>query len=360
MGPPLPPWAVLRCVRGMPIPSGVRAGAWTGWRIERELDAGVEQALASVAERALRCGARAGLEALVREALRMTGASGAAFYDGRVCVAEAGHGAPASLPARSRRRPMLVVWPERPAAPQAQVLARLTAFGALLLAAHSREQDAAARQARLLKTQRCLERRAANQEQRRSRAAHDLRTPLMVIKGYVDMMLKGTTGALTAPIQRYLERLKRSAEDQAAIIERRLAKPSGEGVEDLRPLLRTALIPTARNRRAVATALTLPDQPMAVPGPPEELALLVRTLARAVAASGAPSTVRVEGAGETGMWLLRVDLRGSNALPAKTVATLRHLTRRLRGSLSLPDETRNGLVVHLPVDDTVPVAPRRE
>ncbi|WP_237080341.1 sensor histidine kinase [Myxococcus xanthus] len=342
----------------MPIPSRVLAGAWTGWRIGNESDAGVEQALAEVAERAFRCGARAGLESLVREAQRMTGASGAAFYDGRVCVAATGVVTATRARGRMRRRPALVVWPERLTGRDARVLARMSAFGAVLLAAHTRESDAAARHVHLLKTQRRLERRVENQEHRRSRASHDLRTPLMVIKGYVDMMLKGTAGGLTAPIQRYLERLRRSADDQSAIIERRLAKVQDEGVEDLRPMLRTAFIPAARGHRVVDTTMTLPDRPVAIPGPRDDVELLVRTLARAVAASGAPSAVRVEAAGDAGVWQLRVNIRGSKALPEKTVTLLRHLTQRLRGGLSLPEETGNGWVVHLPVDDTVPVAPR--
>ncbi len=358
MGVSIPPWAVLRRARGVLIPSDVLAGAWTGWRIEPELDAGVEQALARIAERAFRCGARAGMEALVRETQRMTGAASVAFYDGRVCVAETGRGAGARAPSRARRRPTLVVWPERSAARDTRVLERMSAFGAVLLAAQAREQDAAARQVHLLKTQRRLEQRVTSQEQRRSRASHDLRTPLMVIKGYVDMMLKGTAGGLTAPIQRYLERLKRSAEDQSAIIDRRLAKVTDEGVSDLRPMLRTAFIPTARSSRPVDTTLTLPDRPVAVPGSSDDVELLVRTLSRAVAASGAPAAVRVEAVSDAGVWQLRVSLRGGKALPEKTVATLRHLTQRLRGGLSLPEETGNGLVVHLPVDDTVPVAHR--
>ncbi|WP_244171621.1 histidine kinase dimerization/phospho-acceptor domain-containing protein [Myxococcus virescens] len=257
-----------------------------------------------------------------------------------------------------RRRPALVVWPERPTGRDARVLARMSAFGTVLLAAHARESDAAARHVQLLKTQRRLERRVVNQEHRRSRASHDLRTPLMVIKGYVDMMLKGTAGGLTAPIQRYLERLRRSADDQSAIIERRLAKVQDEGVEDLRPLLRTAFIPAARGQRIVDTTMTLPDRPVAIPGARDDVELLVRALARAVAASGAPTAVRVEAAGDAGVWQLRVNIRGGKALPEKTVMLLRHLTQRLRGGLSLPEETGNGWVVHLPVDDTVPVAPR--
>ncbi|ATB47043.1 sensor histidine kinase [Corallococcus macrosporus] len=329
-----------------------------GWRIEDDLDAGVEQALARAAERAFRCGARAGLEALVQEAQRLTGASGAAFHDGRVYVARTGLGAlPRASPGPSRR-PVLVVWPELPTAREVRVLARMSAFGAALLAARAREQDAAARQVQLLKTQQRLTRRLTHQEHQRSRASHDLRTPLMVIKGYVDMMLKGTTGGLTAPIQRYLERLRRSADDQSAIIERRLAKVRHEGVEDLRPLLRTAFIPSARGHRAVDTTMTLPDRPVAVPGPRDDVELLVRTLARAVASSGAPAAVRVESAGDAGVWQLRVTLRSGKALPEKSLTLLRHLTQRLRGGLSLPEETGNGWVVHLPVDDTVPVAPR--
>ncbi|MCP3141163.1 histidine kinase dimerization/phospho-acceptor domain-containing protein [Pyxidicoccus xibeiensis] len=335
----------------MPIPSSVRAGAWSGRRIEDDLDARVDTVLAAVAERALRCGTRAGLESLLREALRLTGASGAALYDGRTCVARVGMGEPARRPGAA-----LMVWPERPGVLEQRTLARLATFGTSLMAAHAREVDAAARQARLLEAKQRLEQTVAQQERRRSRASHDLRTPLMVIKGYVDMMMKGTAGPLTEPMQRYLDRMMRVANDQGALIERRLARVVDEGVEDLRPLLRSAFIPSARRGAAVAAALTLPGRPVALKGPRASVDLLVRTLARAVAASGGAASVRVESAEELGMWRLRVDMRGGRPLPEKTAAVLRHLAQRLRGGLSLPTGEGGELVAHLPADDTVPAS----
>jgi two-component system OmpR family sensor kinase len=340
----------------VPIPWRVLAGAWSGRRIEDSLDARVERVLAAVAERALRCGTRAGLDALVREALRLTGASGAALYDGRTCVARAGHAAPARACASTARRQALVVWPEPLGASNQEVLTRLARFGGSLMAAHAREVDAGARQARLLESKQRLERAVAQQERRRSRASHDLRTPLMVMKGYVDMMAKGTAGPLTPAMQRYLDRMQRVANDQGALIERRLAKGVDEGVDDLRPLLRSAFLPAARGGRTADVALTLPARPVALRGPRAPVELLVRTLARAVAASGAAVTVRVEPAEDLGMWRLRVDSRGGKALPEKTSAVLRHLAQRLRGGLALPTDDGGELVVHLPADDTVPAA----
>jgi signal transduction histidine kinase len=317
----------------------------------------VEKVLAAVAERALRCGTRAGLDALVREAQRLTGASGAALYEGRTCVARTGQGVLArKVSGASARHNALVVWPERPGASDQEVLTRLATFGGSLLAARARERDAVARQARLLEARQRLERAVAQQERRRSRASHDLRTPLMVMKGYVDMMMKGTAGPLTPSMQRYLDRMLRVANDQGALIERRLARGVDEGVEDLRPLLRSALPLAARGGRAPDVALTLPDRPVAVRGPRASIELLVRTLARAVLARGAAVAVRVEPAEDLGMWRLRVDSRGGRALPEKTEAVLRHLAQRLRGGLSLPTDEGGGLVVHLPADDTVPVA----
>ena len=327
-----------------------------GRRIEETLDARVEKVLAAVAERALRCGTRAGLEALVREARRLTGASGAALFDGRTCVARTGEGGPAR-PGGTARKSALVVWPERPGTSNSELLARLSSFGGSLIAAHHREVDAGARQARLLEAKGRLERMVAQQERRRSRASHDLRTPLMVMKGYVDMMMKGTAGPLTPSMQRYLDRMSRVANDQGALIERRLARVTDEGVEDLRPLMRAAFLPASRSGRVQDVTMTLPGRPVAVKGPSASVELLVRTLARAVAASGAAVAVRVEPAEDLGMWRLRVMSRGGKALPEKTMSVLRHLAQRLRGGLSLPTDDGAGLVVHLPADDTVPVAP---
>lgn len=340
----------------MPIPWRVRAGEWLGRRIEDSLDARVETVLTAVAERALRCGTRAGLDALVREALRLTGASGAALYDGRTCVARAGHAAPARACAATARRQALVVWPEPLGASSQEVLTRLARFGGALMAAHAREADAATRQARLLESKQRLERAVAQAERRRSRASHDLRTPLMVMKGYVDMMAKGTAGPLTPAMQRYLDRMQRVANDQGALIERRLGKGVDECVDDARPLLRAAFLPAARTGRAADVTMTLPDRPVALKGARAQVELLLRTLARAVAAAGGAVTVRVEPAEDLGMWRLRMGARGSRPLPEKTAAVLRHLAQRLRGGLALPAEDGGELVVHLPADDTVPAA----
>ncbi|MBZ4415551.1 histidine kinase [Myxococcus sp. RHST-1-4] len=286
----------------------------------------------------------------------MTGASGAALYDGRTCVARTGQGVLARQAGTAARRNVLVVWPERPGASDQEVLARLALFGSSLMAAHAREVDAGARQARLLEAKQRLERVVAQQERRRSRASHDLRTPLMVMKGYVDMMMKGTAGPLTPSMQRYLDRMLRVANDQGALVERRLARVVDEGVEDLRPLLRSAFPPAARSGRVPDVTMTLPDRPVAVRGQRASIELLVRTLARAVLSTGSAVAVRVEPAEDLGMWRLRVESRGGRALAQKTEAVLRYLAQRLRGGLSLPTDEGGGLVVHLPADDTVPVA----
>ncbi|QSQ27777.1 HAMP domain-containing histidine kinase [Pyxidicoccus parkwayensis] len=327
-----------------------------GRRIEDSLDARVETVLAAVAERALRCGTRAGLDALVREALRLTGATGAALYDGRTCVARAGHAAPVRACASTARRQALVVWPEPLGVSNQEVLRRLARFGGSLMAAHAREVDAGARQARLLEAKQRLERAVSHAERRRSRASHDLRTPLMVMKGYVDMMVKGTAGPLTPAMQRYLDRMQRVANDQGALIERRLAKNVDECVEDSRPLLRAAFLPSMRGGRSADVTMTLPDRPVALKGPRDSVELLIRTLARAVVSAGGAVSVRVEPAEDLGMWRLRVDARGSRTLTEKTTAVLQHLAQRLRGGLARPSEGGGELVVHLPADDTVPAA----
>src|SRR5687767_14036365 len=131
----------------MRIPSTVRIGALSGRLPEESLGAvEVERALAAVAERSHLDGARAGLDALMQEALRLTGVAGVALHEGRVRIAEAG----LRLPPLSRlRAPQLIpagdgrsvlgVLPERVAVDQHEVLKRIAQLGGTLLQARRRE-----------------------------------------------------------------------------------------------------------------------------------------------------------------------------------------------------------------------------
>ncbi|WP_158621413.1 histidine kinase dimerization/phospho-acceptor domain-containing protein [Corallococcus aberystwythensis] len=316
----------------------------------------METTLTAVAEQALRGGTRAGLEALLKASLRLTGATGAALYEGRVCVMKVGN-VPARRAAnikdrKSTQRPsVLEVWPAPLTTSQRSVVARFSAFAPALLAAHAREVAQGARQARLLEAKQRLERTVAAQDKRRSRAAHDLRTPLMVIRGYVDMMIKGTGGPLGAQAQRYLERIAKVAADQKDLIDRRLA-PSVPGLDDLRPVLEHAFAPV--KGRATPTLMLPGERTVPVQGARADWELLARTLAKGTTGAVAVD-VHLGPAPEASHWLLRVRACPGAALTARTEAMLRQLAGRLGGTLAVAVEPRLEITLVLPGDDAFPV-----
>jgi len=59
---------------------------------------------------------------------------------------------------------------------------------------------------------------------RAMRLKHDLRTPLVAMKGYVDMLLRGMAGPLNARTRRYLERLAHAVERQRDLIDAELSE----------------------------------------------------------------------------------------------------------------------------------------
>ncbi|WP_426746857.1 histidine kinase dimerization/phospho-acceptor domain-containing protein [Myxococcus faecalis] len=326
----------------MPIPLRVQVGARSGRSVDPDVDAGVEQALVAVAERALCRGAHAGMELLLRETLRLTGASGAALFDGRVCVARAGTGIPLPMSGGGR---MLKVWPERA---DGAVLERLSAFGSALLAARARESAANARHTKLLAQRRELEREVARWEQRRSHAAHDLRTPLMVIKGYLDMMMKGIAGPMNPTVQRYLDRMMRAAQDQRALIDHRLGRGA---VTDLRPFLHTAFGPASRHAQRCTVTMALPERPLLVKGARIEVETWMRAMARGLASTRATAMdLQVEAFEPTSSWRVLAMTRGGETPSAKALTRMRELTRRLGGTLEVPTDEEPRWVARLPAE----------
>ncbi|WP_342381105.1 histidine kinase [Myxococcus stipitatus] len=329
----------------MPIPLRVQAGAWSGWGVDISFDAGIEQALAAVAERALRRGALAGMELLLLETLRLTRASGAALFDGRTCVARVGTQA-ARFPSGTGRR--LRLWPETPGHLDDSLLERLSTLGGALLVAHARESSAQARHARLLSARRRLEQEVARWEVRRSLAAHDLRTPLMVVRGYVDMMLKGHAGPLCATMQRYLDRVARATQDQRAVIDQRLGR---NPITDLGPLLHAVLSPHAKQSPRWELTLVLSERPMRVRASAAQLDAWVRALARALASTRSTSVwltaVAVEA---TRCWQLDLRMQGGHAPAERPLAVVREHTRRLGGSLRAPSSDARSWVIQLPAE----------
>jgi len=338
----------------MLIPWSVRSGALSGRLPEEPLGAvEVERSLAAVAERSLLDGARAGLDALMEEALRLTGLAGIALHEGRGRIAEAG----LRLPPLSRLRPpqlipagdgrsVIGVLPERVGVEQREVLARIARLASTLLAARRREASLQARQASLCQELRQLQRELSYRESNRSRASHDLRTPLLVIQGYLEMMRKGLTGELTPTMERYVERMQGSAQMMAQLISRQLSR--GGAPEDLRALVLEAFEPVARARN-LSLRLECAVEWAPVRGPRSVVTQLTRMLAKDLGTSRVGVVrVRIDEQEKQGMWRLRVSTDKPRLLMARKVARLEQLLQRLGGTLSIQDEAPFELRLHLP------------
>jgi signal transduction histidine kinase len=323
----------------------------SGWWPEKiPGTAEVERALTAVAERSLMDGARAGLDALLNEALRLTGAAGFALHEGRVRVAEAGLLLPPLSRLRATQvipagdgRALLAVVPERVATEQRETLVRIVRLAGTLLAARRREAALQQRQASLCREVQRQRRELTFKESNRSRASHDLRTPVLVIQGYLDMM------------RRYVERMQSATQDMAVLISRQLAR--GGAPEDLRALLLEAFEPVARTRKFT---LNVECSAKAVPvrGNSVLVEQLVRLLARDLSTTRARVVnLRIEAQEHVGMWLLCVSTDKPRLLQSRQIDRLDQLLHRLGGTLSIQDEPPFELRLHLPAASFTP-APR--
>jgi hypothetical protein len=239
-----------------------------------------------------------------------------------------------------------VVIPERLGVAEREILTRIAQLAGTLLAARRRELSTQARHASLSRELRRLERELVYRERSRSRASHDLRTPLLVIKGYVDMMRKGMAGALTPAMERYLDRMMSATQDMGALIAGQLAPGSAPG--DLLPLLTSAFEPVMR-ARPLTLRLECAARSVPVRGPAAVLTQLARALARDVGATGAQMVnLAIDSQDKAGLWRVRLSTDKHRALPARKVARLEYLTHRLGGTLSIQDETPFELRLYLP------------
>jgi signal transduction histidine kinase len=59
------------------------------------------------------------------------------------------------------------------------------------------------------------------------RVRHDLKTPLAVMKGYVDMMLRGMGGEPSPATRRYLERMSEAVRKELNLLDSYLGSPEG-------------------------------------------------------------------------------------------------------------------------------------
>ncbi|WP_158502138.1 histidine kinase dimerization/phospho-acceptor domain-containing protein [Vitiosangium sp. GDMCC 1.1324] len=309
----------------------------------------VERTVSAVAERALHHGARTGLDVLVEAAVHLTETSGAALYAGRCRVAIAGlapsaleHAHPLQLVKEGRTT--LVLGEPCVDASDRQSLTRLAVLGSALLASLSREDEARCERTRLRQERARLMEQLAHRERAWSRAAHDLRTPLLVLQGYIDMMTKGMAGVLTPSMQRYLERMSRAAGEMNVRLQQR---PTGEDapVEDLRPLLSATFGP-GRHR---SVRLELPSEPVRLRASRTALALLVRTLERLLSGARASDVeLRVNVPEGTQGWRVLVQARAERPLPERARETLERLARRCEARLSVQESPRLELTLLLP------------
>ena len=319
----------------MAIPPFVQAIAgyrqWVGVGVTADES---ERVLLSVSEQALRQGARAGLEALVEAAMRLSRTGGAALHEGGRCVVRRGQtpSAPAQAHPSQRLqagRVELVLGEPRGESVERERLQRLVELGAALLAARDREETARTELTRQRQGRLRLLRLLSHRERTWSRTSHDLRTPLLVLQGYLEMMGKGIAGALTPPVQRYLERMMKSAADLNGRLQR--SRWDHAPPENLGAALSAAFGP-GRSARA---RLELPEEPVTLRSTPAEVALWVRSLERLLAGTGATQGVlRVEAAETPRAWRLHLRTEAKQPVPTRVQESLERLARRGEASLS--------------------------
>jgi len=324
----------------MAIPVDVMEGAWSGQEVGTGVGAsGVERLLSAIAEQALHHGARVGLSALVDAVVRLSGTSGAALYtQGRRAFGE-GQEPPGPRQAHpwqtfQEGSTVLVVGEPCRDAPLRDALERMTRLGGALLSSLAREEDARAERDQLRLERQRLKELVAHRERGWARAAHDLRTPLLVLQGYIEMMNKGIAGPLTPPMQRYIDRMRHSATDLNTRLQNR---QRGDTVSstDVRPLLNAIFGPG----RPAAARLEQPEEPVRVRAPRATLVPLLRALERLLVGAGSSGTqVKVEVPEDSQVW--RLSLRGQvqRALPERALHALEQLARRSEARLSVQHE----------------------
>ena len=324
----------------MPIPADVLDGAWSGQEVGAGVDgSGEERLLSAIAAQALRQGAQVGLTALVEAIVCLSGSRGVAFYtDGqrRLGWGQEPPGLEQALPWQCFQDGSTVLVLAEPCrdAGRRRLLGRMAELGSALLASRAREEEARLERDGLRLERLRLRELLAHRERAWARAAHDLRTPLLVLQGYIEMMNKGIAGALTPPMQRYLERMRQSAAD---LNQRLQNRQRGEGVStaDLRPLLNATFGPG----RAHGARLELPESPLRVRAPHATLTLLVRALERVVAGADATGVeLLVDVPDDSQVWRLRLSARAGRAVPERALLGLERLARRGDVKLALSQE----------------------
>jgi signal transduction histidine kinase len=197
-----------------------------------------------------------------------------------------------------------------------------------------------------------LRRAAEHRDAKSIRVRHDLKAPLVSMRGYLDMLLRGMAGPLTGKAQQYLQRLRQSIEQLRALIDSQL----DDGPEPLAPvdvarLLRVCVARVAQ--RAGTRGIALEGEPQHAPawarGNEAQLELLLRSFLRIClrpAAKGSRISARLY---EMGDWTV-IELR-SSATWQPEMAEFRicqEIVRRHRGQLFVNDGIGAVVEVRLP------------
>jgi len=121
---------------------------------------------------------------------------------------------------------------------------------------------------------------------RATRARHDLKAPLVSMRGYLDMLLRGMAGPLSSQMQRYLHRIAQSVEKQRALIDAEfLAVPDGLSLVDMDHVLRMGLerVAAPAAARGIGLAINGWGQPIWTRANRSSLELLFHQLFRIAA-----------------------------------------------------------------------------
>jgi signal transduction histidine kinase len=140
-------------------------------------------------------------------------------------------------------------------------------------------------------------------------ASHDLKTPLVSMKGYVDLMLQGLGGTLTPTMQRYLDRVASAIERQRSQIDALLSPLTG-GVApiELGRLVEDAVRPTLSLGERLGVGVTVRPPPpwVALLWEPRQLSrALTRVLRAALHASDRGTRLEVGLEGEKLVFTVR-------------------------------------------------------
>ncbi|MGQ0505499.1 MAG: histidine kinase dimerization/phospho-acceptor domain-containing protein [Myxococcaceae bacterium] len=174
-----------------------------------------------------------------------------------------------------------------------------------------------------------LRAQAEPQRKAKRRLAHDLKTPLVALKGYVDMMKRGMGGPLTEAQRRYLARMDQAVARQCALIDEALPV-----IETRCDVAATARKTLARLRKMDVYLEVAEKEPLCLEASHGEIALMIKELTLgALESAPAHSHLTLE-VDAQGLKLRMEELPSVNARLKRCAA----LARRLGGKLRMQED----------------------